>query len=47
MYQLCIIDEQVPGADPGFLGRGFVSNKVWGFALLIFLIFLRYPIKMK
>ena len=25
----------VPGADPGFLERGFVSIKVWGFALMI------------
>ena len=24
-----------PGADPGFLERGFVRIKVWGFALLI------------
>ena len=24
-----------PGADPGFLERGFKCIKVWGFALLI------------
>ena len=24
-----------PGTDPGFLERGFVCVKVWGFALLI------------
>ena len=25
----------LPGADPDFLERGFISTKVWGFALLI------------
>ena len=25
----------VPGADPGFLERGFICIKVWGLALLI------------
>ena len=25
-----------PGADPGFLERGYICMKVWGFALLIF-----------
>ena len=25
----------ISGADPGFLERGFISIKVWGFALLI------------
>ena len=35
------------GVDPGFLERGFICIKVWGFALLIYLIFLKYPMKMK
>ena len=35
------------GADPGFLERGFLCLKVWGFALLFYLIFLICPMKMK
>ena len=27
--------KQVPGADPGFLERGFICIKEWGLALLI------------
>ena len=27
------------GADPGFLEKGFICIKVWGFALLILSIF--------
>ena len=33
---------RVAGADPGFLGRGFLCIKVWGFALLFYLIFVKY-----
>ena len=36
------------GADPGFLERGFRCIKEGdGFALLIYLIFLKYPMKME
>ena len=35
------------GADLGFLERGFIYIKVWGFALLILSRFLKYPMKMK
>ena len=35
------------GADPGFLDRGIICIKGLGFALLIYLIFLNYPMKMK
>ena len=35
------------GADPGFLERGFKCLKVWWFALLIYLIFLKYLMTMK
>ena len=36
------------GADPGFLERGSIYIRVWGFAFLFFfIIFLKYPIKMK
>ena len=35
----------VPWVDPGFIEKGFICIKVWGFALLIFLIFLKYPMK--
>ena len=37
----------VAGADPGFLERGFICMKVWGFTLLIIFHFLKYPMKMK
>ena len=35
------------GVDPGFVERGFICIKVWGFALLILSLFLKYPMKMK
>ena len=36
------------GADLGFLKRGFICNKVWGFAMLILShVFLKYPMNMK
>ena len=35
------------GADPGFLEREFICINEVGFALLIYLIFLKYPTKMK
>ena len=39
-------DEQklvrVAAADPGFLGRGFLCIKVWGFALLFLSQFVKY-----
>ena len=38
---------QDTGADPGFPERRFVGIKVWGLALLIYLIFLKYPMEMK
>ena len=31
----CLDPDQAPGADPGFLERGFICVMVWGFALLI------------
>ena len=34
-------------ADREFLERGIICIKVWGFSLLISLIFLKYPMKMK
>ena len=33
--------------DPGFLERGFIYIKVWGFPLLILPPFSTYPMKMK
>ena len=36
-----------PGVDPGFLEIAFICIKVWGFASLIFLSFLKYPMKIK
>ena len=33
------------GANPGFLKRGFINIKVWGFALLILSHFPKYPMK--
>ena len=44
---LILLPLQVKGAvaDPGFLERRFICIKVWGFALLIYLIFLKYPMK--
>ena len=38
---------ETSGADPGFLERGFICIHVWGFALLIYLIFRKYSMKMK
>ena len=44
----------IAGVDPGFLERGFIYIKMWGgggggggFALLSYLLFLKYPMKMK
>ena len=39
---------RVAAADPGFLGRGFLCIKVWGFALLFFyLIFVKYTMDVR
>ena len=38
---------KISGADPGYLERGVHIYKGVGFTLLIVLIFLQYPIKMK
>ena len=35
------------GRIPDFRKGGFISIKVWGFALLILYIFMKYPVKMK
>ena len=32
-------EAQILGADPGFLEKGFICIKVWGFALLILSLF--------
>ena len=34
-YLVCGLERLWAGADPGFLERGFICIKVWGFALLI------------
>ena len=33
--------------EQGFLEMGFMCTEVWGFALLIYLVYLKYPMKMK
>ena len=35
------------GLDEGFLERGFICIEVLGLALLIYLIYFKYPMKMK
>ena len=30
-----VVSNELAGVDPGFLERGFICIKVWGFALLI------------
>ena len=35
------------GADPGFLERGFICIKVGGLFSCFYLMFLKYPMKMK
>ena len=35
------------GENPGFLERGFIYIKVWGFALMFLSYFLKYAMKMK
>ena len=39
--------ERRSGVDPGFLERGYIYIKVWGFALLILSHFVKYSIKKK
>ena len=46
-----VVDIQKNGfntrADPGFLEKGVIFKKVWGFPLLVFSLFSKYPMKMK
>ena len=48
MWPLTSLDSCAYRVDPGFLERGSICIKVWGFAFADFyLIFLKYPMKMK
>ena len=47
MYLIIRISHK-PGADPGFLEKGFIFIKVWGVHLADFVsFFLKYPMKIK